>query len=106
MDFFLFALLSVQNKWKETEHILSPSLLIGPWDAEYVSVVLFCCILDIMLCCVWKIKIVDNKKKETEHIRFLFFFHVEEWYLKHVIGWAPIILPFPDHLIQTQLPHS
>ncbi len=35
---------------------LSPSLLIGPWDVEYVSVVLFCCILDIMLCCVWKIK--------------------------------------------------
>ncbi len=44
---------------------LSPSLLIEPWDVEYVSAVLFCFILDIMLCCVWKnkIKIVDNKKK-------------------------------------------
>ncbi len=33
------------------------------WDVEYVSAVLFCFILDIMLCCVWKnkIKIVDNK---------------------------------------------
>ncbi len=42
---------------------LSPSLLIGPWDVEYVSVVLFCYILDIMLCCVWKNKKnVDNKK--------------------------------------------
>ncbi len=43
---------------------LSPSLLIEPWDVEYVSAVLFCFILDIMLCCVWKnkIKIVDNKK--------------------------------------------
>ncbi len=46
---------------------LSPSLLIGPWDVEYVSVVLFCYILDTMLLCVKKIKIkiVDNKKKET-----------------------------------------
>ncbi len=33
---------------------LSPSLLIGPWVVEYVSVVLFCYILDAMLCCVWK----------------------------------------------------
>ncbi len=37
---------------------LSPSLLIEPWDVEYVSAVLFCFILDIMLCCVWK----KNKK--------------------------------------------
>ncbi len=35
---------------------LSPSLLIGPWDVEYVSVVLFCYILDVMLCYVWKKK--------------------------------------------------
>ncbi len=44
---------------------LSPSLLIGPWYVEYVSGVLFCYILDAMLCYVWKnkIKIVDNKKK-------------------------------------------
>ncbi len=35
---------------------LSPSLMIGPWDVEYVSVVLFCYILDVMLCCVKKIK--------------------------------------------------
>ncbi len=44
---------------------LSPSLLIEPWDVEYVSAVLFCFILDILLCCVWKKKkkIVDNKKK-------------------------------------------
>ncbi len=32
---------------------LSPSLLIGPWDVECVSVVLFCYILDVMLCYVW-----------------------------------------------------
>ncbi len=46
---------------------LSPSLLIEPWDVEYVSAVLFCFILDIMLCCVWKnkIKIVDNKKRKS-----------------------------------------
>ncbi len=46
---------------------LSPSLLIEPWDVEYVSAVLFCFILDILLCCVWKkikIKIVDNKKRK------------------------------------------
>ncbi len=44
---------------------LSPSLLIGPWDVEYMSVVLFCYILDAMLCYVWKkLKIVDNKKKK------------------------------------------
>ncbi len=35
---------------------LSPSLLIEPWDVKYVSAVLFCFILDILLCCVWKIK--------------------------------------------------
>ncbi len=35
---------------------LSPSLLIEPWDVEYVSAVLFCFILDILLCCVWKNK--------------------------------------------------
>ncbi len=35
---------------------LSPSLLIEPWDVEYVSAVLFCFILDILLCCVWKKK--------------------------------------------------
>ncbi len=34
---------------------LSPSLLIGLWDVEYVSVVLFCYILDAVLCYVWKI---------------------------------------------------
>ncbi len=46
---------------------LSPSLLIELWDVEYVSAVLFCFILDIMLCCLWKNenkKIVDNKKKK------------------------------------------
>ncbi len=45
---------------------LSPSLLIEPWDVEYVSALLFCFILDIMLCCLWKKKkkIVDNKKKK------------------------------------------
>ncbi len=35
---------------------LSPSLLIEPWDVECVSVVLFCYILDVMLCYVWKKK--------------------------------------------------
>ncbi len=35
---------------------LSPSLLIEPWDVEYVSAVLFCFVLDILLCCVWKNK--------------------------------------------------
>ncbi len=35
---------------------LSPSLLIGLWDVVYVSVVLFCYILDTMLCYVWKKK--------------------------------------------------
>ncbi len=35
---------------------LSPPLLIEPWDVEYVSAVLFCFILDILLCCVWKNK--------------------------------------------------
>ncbi len=35
---------------------LSPSLLIEPWDVKYVSAVLFCFILDILLCCVWKNK--------------------------------------------------
>ncbi len=46
---------------------LSPSLLIEPWDVEYVSVVLFCCILDIMLCCVWKNKklLITKKKWKT-----------------------------------------
>ncbi len=33
---------------------LSPSLLIEPWDVKYVSAVLFCFILDILFCCVWK----------------------------------------------------
>ncbi len=45
---------------------LSPSLLIGPWDVEYVSVVLFCYILDVMLCYVWKKsnkKLLITKKK-------------------------------------------
>ncbi len=32
----------------------SPSLLTGLWDVEYVSVVLFCYILDAVLCYVWK----------------------------------------------------
>ncbi len=41
---------------------LSPSLLIEPWDVEYVSVVLFCYILDAVLYYVWK-KINNNKKK-------------------------------------------
>ncbi len=48
---------------------LSPSLLIEPWDVEYVSAVLFCFILDIMLCCLWKKKkkkIVDKKKKKKK----------------------------------------
>ncbi len=46
---------------------LSPSILIGPWDVEYVSVVLFCYILDVMLCYVWKknkIKLLIKKKKK------------------------------------------
>ncbi len=42
---------------------LSPSLLNGLWDIEYVSVVLFCYFLDVMLCYVWKKKI-DNKKNK------------------------------------------
>ncbi len=33
---------------------LSPSLLTWLWAVEYVSVVLFCYILDVMLCYVWK----------------------------------------------------
>ncbi len=54
---------------------LSPSLLTWLWAIEYMSVVLFCYILDVMLCYVmlcyvWKKKKnVDNKKKET-NIRF------------------------------------
>ncbi len=39
---------------------LSPSLLTGLWDVEYVSVVLFCYILNAVLCYAWK-KNVDNK---------------------------------------------
>ncbi len=35
---------------------LSPSLLTGLWNIEYMSVVLFCYILDVMLCYVWKKK--------------------------------------------------
>ncbi len=42
---------------------LSPSLLTGLWDVEYVSVALFCYILDAVLCYVWKKKNVDNKKR-------------------------------------------
>ncbi len=44
---------------------LSPSLLTGLWNIEYMSVVLFCYILDVMLCYVWK-KNVDNKKKKKK----------------------------------------
>ncbi len=43
---------------------LSPSLLTGLWDIKYVSVVLFCYILNVMLYYVWKIKNVDDKKKK------------------------------------------
>ncbi len=35
---------------------LSPSLLTWLWAIEYMSVVLFCYILDVMLCYVWKNK--------------------------------------------------
>ncbi len=54
-------LLNIRNYLKEWLFCsccpsLSPSLLIEPWDVEYVSAVLFCFILDILLCCVWKKK--------------------------------------------------
>ncbi len=39
-----------------------PPFLIGPWDVEYVSVVLFCYILDAMWCYVWKKKMLITKK--------------------------------------------
>ncbi len=48
---------------------LSPSLLIGPWDVEYVSVVLFCYILDAMLCYVWKKKIKKMLITKRRHIK-------------------------------------
>ncbi len=52
---------------------LSPSLLIGPWDVEYVSVPLFCCILDIMLLCVKKLKIVMYKYMPNPKICHIIF---------------------------------
>ncbi len=45
---------------------LSPSLLTWLWAIEYMSVVLFCYILDVMLCYVWKKK-VDNKKNNNNN---------------------------------------
>ncbi len=47
---------------------LSPSLLTGLWDIEYVSVVLFCYILDVLLCYVWKKKMLITKKKYLHHL--------------------------------------
>ncbi len=65
---------------------LSPSLLIEPWD-EYVSAVLFCCILDIMLCCVWKIK--NNKKQQQ--CRYLYSSGYLAVNLIHVVSLLLII---------------
>ncbi len=57
---------------------LSPSLLIGPWDVEYVSVVLFCYILDAMLCYVLKKKkkklLITKRKWLNLHSMFTDFF--------------------------------
>ncbi len=47
---------------------LSPSLLIEPWDVEYVSAVLFCFILDIVLCVKKKKKKLLIKKKKKDCI--------------------------------------
>ncbi len=44
---------------------LSSSLLTGLWDVAYVSVVLFCYILDVMLCYVWKKKCWYQKKQRS-----------------------------------------
>ncbi len=64
---------------------LSPSLLIGPWDVEYVSVVLFCYILDVMLCYVWKLKI--------KNCQFWFFFS-ELCDINSVASYKVIILRY------------
>ncbi len=59
---------------------LSPSLLTGLWAIEYMSVVLFCYILDVMLCYVWKKKkmlITKNKnKKYSNSVKY--FYNLEE----------------------------
>ncbi len=57
---------------------LSPSLLFGPWYVEYVSVVLFCYILDAMLCCVKKLnkKMLITKKKHLLLLSLLLVFVV------------------------------
>ncbi len=53
---FLFDIRDCIKEWLLCSYCpsLSPSLLIGPWDVKYVSVVLFCYILDAVLCYVWK----------------------------------------------------
>ncbi len=65
---------------------LSPSLLIGPWDVEYVSVVLFCYILDAMLCYVWK------KKKKLIKKRDFWVTHIP--YSEHPLKWIHFYLQF------------
>ncbi len=47
---------------------LSPSLLTGLWDVEYVSVVLFCYILDDV-CVMCEKKNVDNKTNRAKYLQ-------------------------------------
>ncbi len=55
---------------------LPPSLLTGLWDVEYVSVVLFCYILDAVLCYVWKKK----KKKKKKNIYIYIYIYILSLY--------------------------
>ncbi len=74
---------------------LSPSLLIEPWDVEYVSAVLFCFILDIMLYCVWKKlnkKLLITKKKKKKFLVCL-----------RTLGWIKLILILIKCLLDVSL---
>ncbi len=84
---------------------LSPSLLIGPWDVEYVSVVLFCYILDAMLCYVWKkiqLKIVDNKRsQDPQLLNRVIFKEIQTintvlWLFS--VSWQIAVLPQFNHV--------
>ncbi len=59
---------------------LYPSFLTGLWDIEYVSVVLFCYILDVMLC--MKRKSADNKKKDIFLRLYMSALYIENrWFI-------------------------
>ncbi len=64
---FLFDIRDCMEEWLLCFYCasLSPSLLTGLWNVAYVSVVLFCYILDAVLCYVWKKKMLITKKKKS-----------------------------------------